>query len=88
MAKFKVEFDGDTITKTLTFMGHEFTETWVPDSRGSRTLEASFDAQVQQKFPQIAGYELEQIEMLDSYDEDEMQDCLEELTIYESETQP
>ncbi len=85
MAKFKVEVEADTITKTLTFMGHEFVNTWVPDDRGSRTIECAFDAQVEQKFSDIPEDLMELIEEIDCLDEDEVQDALGQLSIYEQE---
>lgn len=83
MAKFKIEIESDSMVKTLTFMGKEFVNTWVPDDRGSRTLEPAFDAQVEQKFPDIPDDLMRLIEDIDSMDEDELQFAMEQLTIYE-----
>lgn len=85
MAKFKIEIEFDTIIKTFSFMGQEFINTWVPDNRGSRTLECAFDAQVEQKFPDIPEDLMELINDIDCMDEDEAQDALEQLSIYEEQ---
>ena len=66
-------------------MGFEFVNTWVPDGHGSRTLEVAFDAQVQQKIPNVPEDLLELIEEIDCLDEDEVQKVLEQLNIYEQE---
>lgn len=85
MAKFRVEIEAGTIVKTLTFVGREFVNTWVPDHHGSRTLEAAFDSQVEQKFPDVPEDLMELIEEIDCMDEDEVQDALEQFGIYEQE---
>ena len=83
MAKFKIEVEPDTVIKAFTFMGHEFVNTWVPDDHGSHTIECAFDAQVEQTIPDLPYDLMELIEEIDCMDEDEMQDALQQLTVYE-----
>lgn len=85
MAKFIVSITENQIIKTLEFMGKTFVNTWVEQPYGSKTIEKSFEDQIQEAFPDIEDNVLEQIEYLDSGDEDEIQDAILELSDYERE---
>lgn len=85
MAKYIVQITENQIIKTLEFMGKTFVNTWVQQPYGSRTIEKSFECQIQEAFPDIEDDALEQIEYLDSGDEDEIQDAISELACYERE---
>lgn len=85
MAKFKVEWSSEKIIKTLTFMGKEFLNTWVPTESGSRTLEKSFEHQVKQQFSDLPEDITELLGDIDCLDEDEVLEALEQLSLYEEE---
>lgn len=83
MAKFVKEFENGNIKNTLTFRGMNFTLTMVPHGSGSRSLEKCFESQLLEAFSDDENIEdiLEDIDvdMLDTGDEDDIKDILEEL---------
>ena len=80
MAKYKVEIEGDTITKTLTFMGKEFTEIWVEDGT---CCSSCIEEEVMAAFPDLLDEHVKTIEQLTCMDEDEVLEAIVDLTYYE-----
>ena len=80
MASYKMEIKDGIISKTLTFMGHEFTETWEKDNAYCAD---SLECQVLCTFPDLEESEKEILEELTVMDEDELLDAVYALTVYE-----
>lgn len=83
MTKFTVEVTATSLVKTLEYAGMKFINTWVPCDCGSKTLEKSFGHQVKEAFPNISEELLGLIDDLDSGDEDDIQELLQEIDEYE-----
>ena len=81
MAKYKVEYEGDTEVYTITFRGIEFSEKW--KDRGSSSQD-NMCGDICDTFPDMDEY---RDELGDLYDKitfgKDVYDCLEELGEYE-----
>lgn len=80
MASYKMEIKDGIMSKTLTFMGHDFTEVWEEDNTLCRD---SFEEKVERTFPDLEESEKEIFEELAVMDEDELLDAIYALTVYE-----
>lgn len=82
MAKFNVEYDfeKDKVTKTLTFMGKEYSEVWTDkNSCCEQGLEALMD---HKNLPENVK---EAIEIITYLDDDDVMECLKTLSDYEQD---
>lgn len=80
MASYKMEIDNGIITKTLNFMGRDFTEKWEEEQSFCRSC---IESQVMRAFPELEHYYAEIIEEFTCLDEDELLEALEELSTCE-----
>lgn len=80
MASYKMEIKDGILSKTLTFMGMEFTEVWEEDNMRCRD---SLEGQVLRALPDLEESEKEILEELTVMDEDELLDATYALTVYE-----
>lgn len=80
MASYKMGIDNGIITKTLNFMGKDFTEEW---KENGSYCPISIETQVMQVFPDLDDTDAKIIEELTCLDEDELLDALSDLTDYE-----
>ncbi|WMC91234.1 hypothetical protein [Kineothrix sp. MB12-C1] len=80
MASYKMEIKDGILSKTLTFMGMEFTEVW--EERNTHCAD-SLEGQVLRALPDLEESEKEILEELTAMDEDELLDAIYALTVYE-----
>lgn len=80
MASYKMEIKDGILSKTLTFMGMEFTETWEKDN--TYCID-SLEGQVLRAIPDLEESEKEILEELTCMDEDELLEAVYALTEYE-----
>lgn len=82
MATFKKVIDpvSDKIINTLSFMGKEYSETWV---QNNTHCDCGLEALVMHDYPNMPGEDAEIIQNITSMDEDELLEALFELTDYE-----
>lgn len=80
MAKYKMEIEEDKITKTLTFLGKEFTEVWEEEGR---ICPVTIEAEALEAFPDLDEEYITIIEGIDCMSEDEVMEAVQTLTIYE-----
>ncbi|WP_342756768.1 hypothetical protein [Kineothrix sedimenti] len=80
MASYKMEIKDGILSRTLTFMGMEFTETW---ERNNTYCADSLEGKVLRVFPDLEESEKEIFEELTVMDEDELLDAIYALTVYE-----
>ncbi len=85
MAKYKIEFDGNKVTKTLTFMDKEFTEEWEVQEYGNWECPCGLEAKVERVFPYLPDDVEEIIATISCMEEYEVPDALERLTDHEAE---
>lgn len=83
MAKYKIEFAGNQITKTLTFRKENFTEEWTVEENGNWETPCELSAKIDQKFPDLPEDIWEIIEEFTCLDEDELVEAFEKLAEYE-----
>lgn len=86
MAKFKIEYENRTITKTVEFDGDTFTNKMGDWENGCRQGEKTFDNQYENKYANTENIEeiLEALDVLSySNDDDEIEDALEILSDFE-----
>lgn len=82
MAKYKVEYDSekDIVTKTLTFMGKEYSEVWIEENS---CCQCGLDVVVDNEFNDLPEEVFEAVENITYSDDDEVMEYLETLTAYE-----
>lgn len=82
MAKYKVEYDleQDKVTRTLTFMGKEYSEVWTEENS---YCQCGLVALVDNEFCDLPEYVVEAIENIACASDDEVMEYLETLTVYE-----
>lgn len=80
MANYKMEIKDGILSKTLTFMSHDFTEVWEEDNTYCAD---SLEVKVLRTFPDLEESEKEIFEELTVMDEDELLDAIYALTVYE-----
>lgn len=80
MANYKMEIKDGILSKTLTFMGHEFTEVWENDNTYCAD---SLEWQALRALPDLEESEKEIVEELTVMDEDELLEAIHALTEYE-----
>lgn len=82
MAKYKVEYDSenDIVTKTLTFMGKEYSEVWTEENT---YCQCGLDALVDNEFNDLPEEVFEAVENITYSNDDERMEYLETLTAYE-----
>ena len=82
MASYKMEIKDGILSKTLTFMGHEFTEVWEEDNSHCRS---SIERKVAETFPELEESVKGIIEDADAVFSDacDIYECINALTVYE-----
>lgn len=88
MAKFTVEITPQKVTKTLSFMGLDFTEVWEPDENNCWRIQTIIAEKVKSALPNLDEDIVEIIKDFTVLDEDEMMEALETLTDYEKGMEP
>lgn len=84
MAKYKVEYDlaADKVTKTLSFMGKDYTEIWTDNNT---CCEKSMDLDIDEDHPDLPAAVMEAACSITVEDESEIMDLLQTLADYEEE---
>lgn len=82
MASYKMEIKDGILSKTLIFMGHEFTEVWKEDNTHCRD---SIERKVAETFPELEESVKEIIEDADAVFADacDIYECVNAFTVYE-----
>lgn len=89
MAEYTVTYTPDgKVKKELTYKDTVFSYTMIPDDFGKTSDKNGFEKQVSDKYPNEPEDVIEALEEISFADEDEVEECLATLQMYEDEHTP